>query len=47
MLTFKTIQGKHVITCNGVEFDDIESLSSAWKVAYNLRFLTKEFHIKK
>lgn len=34
MLTFKTIKGKHIITCNGVEFDDIKSLRSAWEVAY-------------
>ena len=34
MLTLKTVKGKHIITCNGVEFNDLKSLSQAFKVAY-------------
>ena len=34
MLTFKTVNGKHIITCNGVEFNDLKSPSQALRVAY-------------
>ena len=46
MLTFKTVKGKHIITCNRVE-RECDSLHDAWKRAFALRILAKKFHIKK
>ena len=41
MLTIKRVNGKYIVTCNGVEFNDLESLSKAWRVAFAFYQLNK------